>query len=214
MTAPWLGPGGGSRPKGADYDARFEARARAGHDVHGEAAFVETLRPGSVLDAGCGTGRVAIELARCGITVTGVDSDAAMIDRAREKAPELTWILADLTSATVPESDGGTGPRRFDVAVMAGNVLLFTTPGTEAAVVANLARHLAPGGFLVAGFQLLPGRLDLVTYDADCAAAGLALAERWATWDRKPWTAGGDYAVSVHAAPSAGRGARDAGGGS
>jgi hypothetical protein len=64
-------------------------------------------------------------------------------------------------------------------------------------VVANLARHVAPGGSLVAGFSLQPGRLDLPTYDAHAAAAGLALAERWATWDRAPFE-GGDYAVSVH----------------
>jgi hypothetical protein len=35
-------------------------------------------------------------------------------------------------------------------------------------------------------------------YDAHAAAAGLALAERFAPWDRQPWVTGGDYAVSVH----------------
>ena len=90
--------------------------------------------------------------------------------------------------------------RRFDVVVMAGNVMIFLEPGTEAAVVANLARHLEPGGALVAGFSLEPGRLDLATYDAHAASAGLELAERWATWDRQPF-AGGDYAVSVHRLP-------------
>ena len=50
---------------------------------------------------------------------------------------------------------------------------------------------------LVAGFTLTRG-YGLDDYDAHCVAAGLALAERWATWDREPWAAGGDYAVSVH----------------
>ena len=56
---------------------------------------------------------------------------------------------------------------------------------------------MEPGGALVAGFSLEPGRLDLDTYDAHAAPAGLDLAERWSTWDRQPF-AGGDYAVSVH----------------
>lgn len=49
----------------------------------------------------------------------------------------------------------------------------------------------------MAGFQLKPGRFSLEDYDRHAAAAGLRLAERWATWDRAPF-AGGQYAVSVH----------------
>ncbi|MEQ1788221.1 MAG: SAM-dependent methyltransferase, partial [Acidimicrobiales bacterium] len=51
---------------GDDYQARFDRLAAAGDDVHGEATFVRAYAPRSVLDAGCGTGRVAIELARGG----------------------------------------------------------------------------------------------------------------------------------------------------
>ena len=40
--------------------------------------------------------------------------------------------------------------------------------------------------------------LTLEAHDAMTEAAGLELAERWATWDRVPWRANGDYAVSVH----------------
>ena len=175
---------------GEAYEAQFEAKAAAGHDMHGEAAFVEQLGVGSVLDAGCGTGRVARELARRGLEVVGVDIDPSMLEVARRKAPRLDWRLDNL--ATV---DLG---RTFEAVLMAGNVMLFVVPGTEAAVVSNLARHLAPGGLLVAGFQLMPGRITLTDYDRMAAAAGLALAERWATWDRQPWRPGGDYAVSVH----------------
>ena len=55
---------------------------------------------------------------------------------------------------------------------MAGNVPLFTPPGTHAAIVAGCARHVATGGALVAGFQLGRG-YALDEYDAHCAAAGL-----------------------------------------
>jgi len=186
----WLAEG---EPRGNDYDVRFEAKAKAGEDVHGEATFVESLGVGSALDAGCGTGRVAIELARRGIDVVGADVDPAMLDAARRKAPDLPWLEADLMRLDLG--------RTLECVVMAGNVMIFLAPGTEAAVVANMARHLSGGGLLVAGFQLLPGRLTLAAYDEAATAAGLDLVERWATWDREPFVEGGDYAVSVHRRP-------------
>lgn len=177
-----------THPKGSDYQSRFDALAASGADVHGEANLVRSYEPARVLDAGCGTGRVAIELARHGIEVVGVDVDPAMLDTARQLAPDLDWRLGDLASA-----DLGSG---HDVAVLAGNVLLFTAPGTEGAVIANVAAAVRPGGLVIAGFSLRPGGYDLTRLDADAGAAGLTLADRWSTWDRAPY-AGGDYAVSV-----------------
>jgi SAM-dependent methyltransferase len=173
---------------GDEYQARFDALAASGTDVHGEADLVAAFAPGSVLDAGCGTGRVAIELARRGIDVVGADVDGSMLETARRLAPELAWVESDLAAL-----DLGRG---FDVVVLAGNVPLFTPPGTHAALVAGCARHVAPGGVQVAGFQLGRG-YALDDYDAQCGAAGLTLEARYATWDREPFT-GGDYAVSVH----------------
>jgi SAM-dependent methyltransferase len=175
---------------GDAYDSTYERRAAAGENVHGEADFAQTFAPISVLDAGCGTGRVGCELARRGIEVVGVDIDAEMLETAKRKAPDVEWRIADL--ATV---DLG---RTFDAIVMAGNVMIFLTPGTEREAVANMARHLQPGGVLIAGFQLQPGQLTLEEYDASTASAGLTLAERWSTWTREAWLEAGDYAVSVH----------------
>jgi SAM-dependent methyltransferase len=175
---------------GDDYDANYEQRAAAGENVHGEADFVEGYAPASVLDAGCGTGRVGRELARRGLDVVGVDIDPAMLATARRKAPKLEWHQADLAAVDLG--------RTVDAIVLAGNVMIFLAPGSEGAVLANLARHLAPGGRLIAGFQLQPGRLTVAHYDELAAAAGLALAERFSTWDGDDWHAGADYAVSVH----------------
>ncbi|MDQ2729244.1 MAG: methyltransferase domain-containing protein [Actinomycetota bacterium] len=184
---------------GQDYQARFDAIAASGTDVHGEGTFVRSLllasgagparRPRSVLDAGCGTGRVAIELAGHGIDVVGVDVDASMIAEARRRAPTLSWIEADLAGLHLG--------RTFDVVVLAGNVPLFTQPATERALVVSCAAHVGGSGALVAGFQL-DRTFGLDDYDASCAAAGFALAERWATWDRAPFAVSGEYAVSVH----------------
>jgi SAM-dependent methyltransferase len=175
-----------TRWDGDEYQARFDRLAASGTDVHGEATFVRRFAPSSVLDAGCGTGRVAIELARHRIDVVGVDVDASMLATARQLAPALDWVEADLATLDLG--------RTFDVVVLAGNVLLFTAPGTERSAVAGCARHAS--GVLVAGFQLDRG-YTLDRYDEDCAAAGLELVERFATWDGAPFDGGG-YAVSVH----------------
>ena len=172
------------------YDARYEARAAAGEDVHGEAAFVAQYPVRTVLDAGCGTGRVARELARRGYAVVGVDIDARMLETAQRKAPALEWYEADLAALQLN--------RRFDAILLAGNVMLFLAPGSEGAVMHNLADHLNPGALLIAGFQLQAGRLTIGRYDALAEEAGLELSERWSTWQRAPWQADDDYAVSVH----------------
>lgn len=175
---------------GDAYDARYDERALSGENVHGEADFVMRYAPASVLDAGCGTGRVARELARRGVGVVGVDLDEDMLATARRRSPELSWVQADLASFDLA--------RTFDAVVAAGNVMILLTPGTEPAVLANVARHLRPGGLLIAGFQVRPAHLTVAEYDRIADAAGFALVERWSTWDRDPWRTDSDYALSVH----------------
>ncbi|WP_029113896.1 class I SAM-dependent methyltransferase [Mycobacterium sp. URHB0044] len=182
-------------PRGDDYDARWRSLAASGQSVHGEADLVEAILGESggtrVLDAGCGTGRVAIELSARGFSVVGVDADPGMLTTARAKSPELPWIDADL--ADLPESVGAG----FDLALLAGNVMIFLQPGTEAAVVTAIGERLVPGGLLVSGFSIRPDRLSLKRYDELTQRVGLEPVARWATWNREPFT-GGDYAVSVH----------------
>jgi len=189
----WLA---GKDVSGDAYDARYDQRAAAGENVHGEADLVMRYTPATVLDAGCGTGRVARELARRGVDVVGVDLDDDMLATARRRSPELAWHCSDLVTVELG--------RRFDLVLLAGNVMILLAPGTERSVVSNLARHVRPGGLLVAGFQLREGELTVAAYDALAAAAGFELAERWSTWDRNPWHPGGGYAVFVHRQESPG----------
>lgn len=184
-----------SAPRGDDYDARWQRLAASGQGVHGEADLLDQLLDETggtrVLDAGCGTGRVAIELAARGYSTVGVDADPDMLTAARAKAPELTWLDADLSALDASVHT------EFDLVALAGNVMIFLTPGTEQQVVHQVAARVVPGGLVVAGFSLRPDRLQLAAYDGFADAAGLHLLSRWATWDRQPYT-GGDYAVSVH----------------
>ena len=191
---------GGAR--GDDYDARWRRMEAAGESIHGEADLIEWFGPSRVLDAGCGTGRVAVELARRGVEAVGVDLDPAMLAAARRKGPDIEWVEGDLADVTVADDRGRR--RVFDAVVMAGNVMIFLAPGTEAAVLANMARHLGPGGRIVAGFQLDRPGPALAGFDRMAAEAGLALEHRWSTWDRRPYT-GGDYAVSVWASARSAR---------
>ncbi|MER7728645.1 SAM-dependent methyltransferase [Streptomyces sp. NPDC096323] len=130
----------------------------------------------------------------------GVDLDASMLDVARKQAPELPWFQVDLVEFA-PAPLGVAGG--FDLVVAAGNIFPLLAPGTETGVVQRLSAALSPGGLLVAGFGLdeahlpVPPSSTLPDCDDCCAAAGLTLVDRFATWDADPYEGGG-YAVSVH----------------
>lgn len=162
--------------------------AAKGENPHGEVDFVQRYPSASVLDAGCGTGRVAIELAARGVEVVGTDLDPAMLGRAREKAPDIGWVEADLASLDLG--------RTFEVVVMAGNIVLFVGPGTEAAVVAGAARHVATGGHLIAGFSLGRG-VGADEWEGWLREGGITPVDRFSTWEGDPWSESSNYLVSV-----------------
>ncbi|MCW2529568.1 MAG: Methyltransferase type 11 [Pseudonocardiales bacterium] len=192
-------------PDGKSYSERFARLAASGADVHGEATFCSGLTPpgGRVLDAGCGTGRVAIRLAELGYDCVGVDSDESMLDQARGSI-SARWVLRDLADlGPLNSSDPLTGP--FGLVVAAGNVIPLLAPGSEPDVIAALASRLVAGGRLVTGFGLDPAHLPLAEapfgladYDRWCTAAGLNLNERYSTWTGAPFDISAGYAVSVH----------------
>ena len=93
-----------------------------------------------VLDAGCGTGRFAAELADLGATVIGVDADPSMLGLA---SPRLEGRCARAHVESLPFPDG-----TFDV-VMAITVLEFVSD--PATVMAELVRVTRPGGRVVVG---------------------------------------------------------------
>ena len=182
------------------YQRRFDDLAASGVDIHGEAAFIESLvpAPARVLDAGCGTGRVAIQLTRLGYHCVGVDADPDMIAVAEQRDPSTHWVRQDLSRLQLRS-------QAFDVAVLAGNVIPLLAPGTLLEAAERIAAHLHPGGLMVAGFGLDAAHLPpgcpvtaIEDYDRACDVAGLSFLRRYATWDRQPWPAGGGYAVSVH----------------
>jgi SAM-dependent methyltransferase len=199
MASPtrWQTEGGPDRSQW--YVDHFRSLAADGADLVGEARFMDALLPpGSrVLDAGCGPGRVAAGLYERGHTVVGVDLDQTLIEAAVEDHPGPAFLVADL--ATLDLADQGIS-EPFGGAVLAGNVMAYVAPGTETSVLRSVARHVEPGGPVVTGFGLDKG-YPIAEFDRAVTAAGLALEQRFATWDLRPWRPDSDYAVSVLRVP-------------
>jgi ubiquinone/menaquinone biosynthesis C-methylase UbiE len=104
-----------------------------------------------LLDVGCGDGFWAMLLAEHGIEVTGVDQAAAAIESARQRLPDMPFVLADVSDPLPPIEV--LKPESFEVAFMRG-FSLFGSPdiGDEAThrQLTNIARMVRPGGMLLA----------------------------------------------------------------
>ena len=101
--------------------------------------------PGAtLLDAGCGTGRYAIELGRRGYAVEGVDQSPELIDVAKRSAihrPRLvSFHVGDVL--VLPE-------HRYDAILCRGVLNDFVSTGSREAVFSSFARALRRGGVLI-----------------------------------------------------------------
>lgn len=177
------------------YVDRFRRMAREGEDLEGEARLVDAMlqRGSRVLDAGCGPGRVGAALHDRGHVVVGVDADPVLIGAARADYPGPTWVVGDLAELDL-RREGVEEP--FDLAVLAGNVMVFLAPGTEAEVLRRVAAHVVAGGRVVTGFHT-DRALSVAEFDAAAADAGLRREHRFATWDLAAWHDEADFAVTV-----------------
>ena len=122
---------------------------------------------GPILELAVGSGRLAVPLAAGGDRVTGVDIDAAMLDRARSNAAaagievveRLTLVEADVVGLRLPDAG------RFGLAFIALNSLLVIgSRAAQRATVQTLSDHLAVGGVAVVDVWL-PDVEDLRRYD-------------------------------------------------
>lgn len=99
-----------------------------------------------ILDAGCGMGRISVELAARGACVTGVDLIQPFLDSAAETAAlenlSIEWQQADLRTFSRPEY--------FDAAInMYTSFGYCKTIAEDAAILKNIARSLKKGGMFI-----------------------------------------------------------------
>jgi SAM-dependent methyltransferase len=96
---------------------------------------------GSVLEIGCGTGRVTIPIAQMGYPVTGLDVVPGMIEQARRKSAGLParWVVGDGRSFRLDEL--------FHLIFLTGNAFqFFLTNADQAALLEHVYAHLHPDG--------------------------------------------------------------------
>jgi SAM-dependent methyltransferase len=111
-------------------------------DLAAYVRIADELGARRVLDAGCGTGSLAILLAGAGRTVTGADPAAASLEVAKSKdaSKAVTWVHTD--AAGIPPGDA-------DLAVMTGNVAqVFLTDEEWAQALRAIGAALRPRGYL------------------------------------------------------------------
>ncbi len=117
-------------------------------DWDGEINFYRELaryaksRGQSILEVGCGTGRVTLQLAQKGAKIVGADLDDEMLKIARSKSADIRWEQGDMRTLDLGQT--------FGLIILPGDSFQFMcTPEDQVKALETFKRHLAPGGILV-----------------------------------------------------------------
>jgi SAM-dependent methyltransferase len=141
---------------GVKYDNESFTRGTIGECdfIEKEIGYNKTIK---ILDIGCGTGRHAIELARRGYNIVGIDLSESQLKRAREKASEqnLKIVFQQRDARKL------TFSHEFNLAIMLceGAFPLMETDEMNFQILRNAANALKPGGKLI--FTTLNGLFPL-----------------------------------------------------
>jgi SAM-dependent methyltransferase len=120
-------------------------------ELTADIAFIITLASGkrwTILDLGCGTGRLVIPLAREGHTVFGLEASPEMLAIAKDKfdreppgiQSQVTWLEGDMTSFHLG--------RQFDLITISHNTLNEFAPVSAASVLVQIKKQLNPDGIV------------------------------------------------------------------
>jgi SAM-dependent methyltransferase len=142
------------------YDAIASTYAEQFHDSLRDrplerallSAFAELVRKnggGMVADLGCGPGHITAHLHELGLDTFGVDASPAMVELAREAHPGLRFEVGSMAALDIGDGTLGGVLSRWSV--------IHTPPRYLPAILAEIARVLAPGGHLLIEFPATDG---------------------------------------------------------
>ncbi|WP_155370771.1 class I SAM-dependent methyltransferase [Catellatospora vulcania] len=103
-----------------------------------------TIKPGAVLDLGCGPGHITGYLRSLGVDATGIDLVPEFIAHAKATHPDGTYRLGSMKNL-----DAGDGSI---AGILAYYSLIHLPPQDLDGVLAEFRRVMAPAGTLVVGF--------------------------------------------------------------
>ncbi len=123
---------------------------QAAGEVEQVCKLLDVPKGAAVLDVGCGPGRHALEFAKRGYRITGIDAIAPYLDegkaKARERKVDVEFIRADMREF---RREGA-----FDAAVnMLTTFGYFDDPADDRRVIENIFASLKPGGAFVMDFM-------------------------------------------------------------
>ena len=144
-----------SRPLYGRFARYYDLIYHALVNYEGDVDFLEevfrryTVKPGTILDLGCGTGNHSVPLARRGYRVTGIDRSASMIAQAKKKASRLRnpprFARADMRTIRLGQ--------RFEAALcLFGAFGYLLTQRDVLQALRSIRSHLEPGGLFVFEF--------------------------------------------------------------
>ena len=143
---------------GADYSDYYDL-FYVDKDYAAEAAFVRQIirryKPcaHSMLDLGCGSARHAVEFARAGFAVTGVDRSGDMIARAKDRVGHLPSGIASQVTLVEGDATNYTPNAKYDAVVSLFHVVSYQTSNDALTGIFRTARSaLSAGGLFVFDF--------------------------------------------------------------
>lgn len=125
-----------------EYDDVFHPHV-AEHYLEKRTRLIKEVLPrgGTVLDVGCGTGRLGAAIAGEGYDVFGVDLSPPMVRRARDRGLRATYVA---TTTVLPFAD-----ESFDLALTVATIHHLETPRRVADTIEQMGRVVKRGGFVV-----------------------------------------------------------------
>ena len=121
--------------------------------LHAFAERVLELGNTTVVDVGCGPGRITVLLKDMGLDAFGIDLSAGMVELARKTHPMLRFDVGSMLALDLPSASVG--------GVLAYYSIIHLPRDRRAAALAEFFRVLAPGGQLMLAFQVGEDELHL-----------------------------------------------------